>query len=181
MSCNFNPSKPCSTRNRAPNRYTKADLHALARACGINPVGKTMDELCALIAAKANVVYSSPVATSYRARSPRARSPSGSRKPNKWLQFIAENKHQFPNLKGPALAQALSPLYRQQNPSVTGLTKSQARAAALEVAMEEGPHRRRKKQVAALEKFLKQPRRYESRADLPEREDEPTAEELANF
>lgn len=42
----FDPSRPCGSKTRAKNRYTKADLIELAKAYGINPKGKTMNKLC---------------------------------------------------------------------------------------------------------------------------------------
>ena len=54
MSCKFNRTKPCSTRTRDDNRYTRQDLESLAMVCGVSlttPNGKrkTMDMLCAEI------------------------------------------------------------------------------------------------------------------------------------
>lgn len=47
MSCTFDHSRPCSTSNRAANRYTRADLDVLAKVCGIQNIKKkTMDQLC---------------------------------------------------------------------------------------------------------------------------------------
>ena len=46
----FDPSRPCGTRVRAANRYTREELERVAReGYGIDPEGKTMDQLCAAL------------------------------------------------------------------------------------------------------------------------------------
>lgn len=47
MPCPFDKTRPCGTTVKAKNRYTKAQLHKLAKECGIQNVEKkTMDKLC---------------------------------------------------------------------------------------------------------------------------------------
>ena len=48
----FDPSRPCDSRSRAPNRYTRAELEALALAHDIDPKGKNMSQICSALARK---------------------------------------------------------------------------------------------------------------------------------
>lgn len=51
MNCIFDKSRPCGSKTRAKNRYTRTELENLAQNCGIvNYKTKTMDELCTEIA-----------------------------------------------------------------------------------------------------------------------------------
>jgi hypothetical protein len=51
MNCIFDKSRPCGSKTRAKNRYTRTELEILAQSCGIlNYKTKTMDELCLEIA-----------------------------------------------------------------------------------------------------------------------------------
>jgi len=47
MTCEFDKNRPCGSTIKSKNRYTKAQLHKVAKECGIKNVeNKTMDQLC---------------------------------------------------------------------------------------------------------------------------------------
>ena len=47
MSCKFDKSRPCGSKTRAKNRYTRDELEIMAKECGIEKYKtKTMDVLC---------------------------------------------------------------------------------------------------------------------------------------
>jgi hypothetical protein len=48
----FDVTRPCSSKGREPNRYTRAELQTLARNYGVEHEKKTMDELCVLLTRK---------------------------------------------------------------------------------------------------------------------------------
>ena len=50
-------SRPCDSRSRAPNRYTRAELEALALAHDIDPKGKNMSQICSALTFKPVCLY----------------------------------------------------------------------------------------------------------------------------
>lgn len=52
--CWFDPTRPCSSRTRAKNRYTRKDIEEAAGKCDVRPVKRVkMDALCASVKTKA--------------------------------------------------------------------------------------------------------------------------------
>lgn len=50
--CTLDPSRPCDSKSRAKNRYTRQDIETLAKRCGIQDVKKkTITDLCEEIGA----------------------------------------------------------------------------------------------------------------------------------
>lgn len=45
-------TRPCDSRSRAPNRYTRAEIEQLADQHGISHKGRNMSELCAMLKGK---------------------------------------------------------------------------------------------------------------------------------
>lgn len=48
----LDPMRPCDSRSRAPNRYTRAEIEQLADQHGISHKGRNMAELCAMLKGK---------------------------------------------------------------------------------------------------------------------------------
>lgn len=50
MVCEIDLRRPCGSRSRSSNRYTRKEIEDIAKSCGLNPIkGVTLDNLCTSI------------------------------------------------------------------------------------------------------------------------------------